>query len=589
MFDDRPNIVQNTALHVDRLGGDGLLYAAYSFQPGNGSRALSMLTFALDYWRAGLDASAFKVTNILIHVLTTLALAVFLRRLLASVQWPPRRAMAGALILAMVWALHPLQVSSVLYVVQRMQTLVTLFMVLAMWAYLCMRQAQMKGERSRQHGVLMMLFWALGLASKEDAALLPAYLLVMELAVLRFAAASPKLAWLWRKGYLLMAVAGVAAYALVVVPHYWHWTAYPGRDFSSWERLLSQGRVLVMYLGQIVWPSPSRLPFYYDDFAVSHSLWQPVTTLPAWLLVFGLLAWAWCWRTLRPLFAFGLLLFFAGHFMTSNVVNLELVFEHRNHLPLVGVLVAMADLCVAGWRRLALRPSLAVLLLAGLVFAEGGAAAWRAYTWGEPLRFALETRRLAPNSERAWLALNAAYVERSSFKVGNPWFDRAIAVCEEGGAATGSAVLFSNAVIYKTIRGDVTAEDWARLQARLPHMTMNVQNRGIALNLLSNVEKGMALDREEVVRVWEAMTERTDFTSDEYLRMAAFIYNKTEQPERAYPFMRRAVEMALPDDPAIAKLLADLEKVGMKGWAQGLNKVREKVAGQGAVIGEHPP
>src|SRR5690606_15685794 len=87
IFDDRENITQNAALYVSELGGENLLYAAYSFQPGGGTRALSMLSFALDYWRGGMDASVFKTTNLVIHGLTTLALALFLRRLLQLAQW----------------------------------------------------------------------------------------------------------------------------------------------------------------------------------------------------------------------------------------------------------------------------------------------------------------------------------------------------------------------------------------------------------------------------------------------------------------------------------------------------------------------
>ena len=292
IFDDRPNIEQNYILHVDRLDAEELAWAAYSFHAGNGARSLSMLSFALDHVRGGLDARVFKGTNIAIHALTAVVLAFFLRSLLLVAQWPPRRAAAGALALALLWALHPLQVSTVLYVVQRMQALVTLFMVLALWAYLRMRQAQVAGQSGRQHGVLTLLFWVLGFASKEDALLFPGYALALELTVLRFAAASPRLAAFWRKGYLLVVVLGLAAYALLVVPHYWSQGAYPMRDFSSHERLLTQGRVLVMYLGQMLLPLPERLPFYYDDLVVSRGWLQPATTLPAWLLLAGLLLWA---------------------------------------------------------------------------------------------------------------------------------------------------------------------------------------------------------------------------------------------------------------------------------------------------------
>src|SRR5690606_36265573 len=136
-------------------------------------------------------------------------------------------------------------------------------------------------ERSRQHGVLAGLCWALALACKEDSALLPAYTLALELTVLRFRAAQPAIARGIRRTYLAAGLLGLAVFLFIVLPRYWSWDAYGGRDFSTPERLLTQARVLAMYLGQIAWPLPSRLPFYYDDLQPSRGLLQPWTTLPS--------------------------------------------------------------------------------------------------------------------------------------------------------------------------------------------------------------------------------------------------------------------------------------------------------------------
>jgi hypothetical protein len=570
VFDDRANIEKNGALHVDRLDSEALLQAAYSFQPGNGSRALSMLSFALDYWRGGLDASVFKTTNILIHVLTALVLFFFLHRLLILLQWSRRRAGVGAVLLAGLWAVHPLQVSSVLYVVQRMQTLVTLFMVLSMWAYLGMRQAQLEGRRSRQYGVLIMLFWVLGLASKEDAALLPLYTLALELTVLGFGAASPRLTAVWRRGYLILVLVGAVVYALVVIPHHWHWGAYPGRDFSSYERLLTQGRVLVMYIGQMLSPLPSHLPFFYDNLVISRGLLQPTSTLLALLVLAVMLIWAWCWRRHRPLFAFGVLLFFAGHFVASNVLNLELAFEHRNHLPLIGIVLAVADLWLALCQRLALRWHAAASAMIIMLVVAGVGTAWRAHIWGNQLLFAAHTLRLAPTSERAWLMLGGIYADRSGYKAGSLWLDRAIDVNTIGAKCTGSAVMLSNVVIYKTIRGDVTRGDWDGLISRFPLVPMNVQNKSIVFSILENARNGMRLDEDGVIGLMEVAADRGGFNSNQYLQMAAYIHNKSQQPDRAFPFLRNAVLVSPPGDPEISDVLKQLGKAGREDWVRQL-------------------
>src|SRR5690606_9164270 len=128
----------------------------------------------------------------------------------------------------------------------------TLFLVLALWAYLRGRQAQIAGHHARTSFLLGGLAWALAMGCKEDSALLPAYTLALELTVLQFAAKHHRTTTLLRRGYLLSVLAAAAVYVLVVVPHYWQWEAYQGRDYSTPERLLTQARVLCMYIWQIV-------------------------------------------------------------------------------------------------------------------------------------------------------------------------------------------------------------------------------------------------------------------------------------------------------------------------------------------------
>lgn len=576
VFDDKPNIVDNAALHITALDVTQLQHASFSFEPGQGSRPLAMFSFALDYLRAGLNPQAFKTTNLLIHALTTLVLAHFLRLLFTLAQWPPRRATIGALIITTLWAIHPLQVSSVLYVVQRMQTLVTLFTILALWAYLRMRQAQMEGQRSRQFGIQMLLFWALGLASKEDAILLPAFTLALELTVLRFGTARATPNTTLRRSYAALALAGLAVFFLVILPHYWHWGNYPTREFSSSERLFTQGRVLALYLQQILLPLPSSMPFFYDDYPISRGWLQPPTTLASWLLIATLLAWAWLWRTRRPLFSLGIFLFFAGHVITSNVIGLELVFEHRNHFPMLGILLATADLCSMAYQRWPARPPLAISLATIALLATGCATIWRTYVWGNPLRFAQNSVVASPHSPRAWMTLGGIYYERSGGKAGNPWLDKAIEINQQGARETASAPMLSNIVIFKTIRGDVTPSDWTQFLDRLQQVPMNAQNKGIAFTTLDNVDRGISLDEKGVIEALEIVNQRTILSPEEYLRIAAYLHNETQQPGKALPYLRSAVEHSPPGSPAIAQMLVQLKEAGREDWLNELKRTEQR-------------
>lgn len=573
IFDDYANITANAAIHLKTLDADALSRVLFEKQPGGATRILPMLSFALDYWRGdGLAPVVFKTTNLAIHLLTVLALAYFAQVLLLAAGLTRARARLAALALTLAWAVHPLQVSSVLYVVQRMQTMATLFLVLALWAYLQARLAQMEGHQGRTGWMLTVLLWALAIGCKEDAALLPTYTLALELTVLRFRAADPGLARRLRRGYLASVVLGAAVFLFVVVPHYWRWDAYSGRDFSTAERLLTQGRVLCMYLWEILLPLPSHLPFFYDWVQPSRGLLHPWTTLPAILLVIALLVLAWRLRTRRPLFALGVFLFFAGHFITSNVVGLELAFEHRNHFPLIGALLAVGDLLALAAQRLRIRPEATLAVCALPLALLCGATVARAQIWNSPLSLALHSTQYAPHSARAWNALALYYYQMGGgSSPDNPYLDEAIAACNKGtDNAPYSVTCATNLVVFKTVRGTVTQVDWKHLIDRLQRVSMGAENKNSAWTMITNVRKGVGLDDEGVLDVIDTLAQRREFKSSEYAAIGYFILWNTHQPDRGYAYLARSVQTARPQDTLPEEMVSELRKQGKTEWADKL-------------------
>lgn len=573
VFDDTVNIIYNPAVQMGALDANGLHDAYFGRQPGGITRILPTLSFALDYWRGGgLDPAVFKTTNIAIHALTTFVLAFFFRGLLQTAGNTRARAGIGSLALALAWGLHPLQVSSVLYVVQRMQTMCTLFIVLALWAYLKAREAQIGNRPSRRDWLLTILLWAMAFGCKEDAILLPAYTLALELTVLQFRAANPALARALRKGYLFSTLASTAIFLLAIVPHYWSWDIIPGRDFSTWERLLTQARVLCTYLWQIVFPLPRHMPFYYDWLQPSHGLLNPWTTLPAILLVFALLATAWQLRKTRPLFALGIFLFFSGHFITSNVMNLELAFEHRNHFPLIGAVLAVGDLMALAWQRRHIRPAMAVatcVLLLGLL---GNATVVRARSWDSPFDLARTSTELAPDSSRAWNSLSQYYYELGGRNTpNNPYLDRAIDACKKGAAnAPYSSACLTNLIVFKSIKGTATKTDWNRYIDRLQRINMGPENSMAIWVLLYNGHRGVKLDDESVIKAISVITHRMQFNPAQYAAIGYFILGDTQQPDQAFPYLERAVEMSPGNDAFNNEIINNMKTDGRQEWAKRL-------------------
>lgn len=576
LFDDRPNIAQNTALHIDALSLDALYRAAYSFPDGSGMRALAEVTFALDHWRAGLNPTAFKSTNLVIHVLTCLALAGFLRLVLTMAGQPPQRAALAALVLTLVWAIHPLQVSSVLYVVQRMQTLGTLFTVLALWAWLRMRQTQICGQSGLLPALLAGLCWALALASKEDSVLLPVYTLMLELTVLQFRAAQPETTRMLRRVYWMVGILGAVAYLFVVVPHYWSTGPYGGRDFSSLERLLTQGRMLAMYLGQILWPLPGSMPFYYDGVVASRGLLSPVSTLPALLLMAGLIGVAWHLRHRQPLLSLGILLFFAGHVVTSNVVPLELAYEHRNHFPLIGAVLAVGSAVAMLFSRLRVSPHAVVVICLCALASLAAATLSRSSLWGDPQRFAETAPLLAPDSARAWLVLCGFHYERflqGDQTVPNADLDRAIAACEAGKSIPYTAALHSNVILFKTRRGDVTPDDWDAYLERLKHVVLGVESKNSVWMLVGATTMDIPLDTDALLRALKIVARRAGFSYVQYAQLGYFALETAENPDEALTYFALAVKAAPPDSPMIEKMLSDLVVQGYEPWVETLKEL----------------
>lgn len=578
VLDDIRNIVENTGLHLQSLQPSAVIEAAYSPQPGSTTRFIPMLTFALDHFRGGgLDPATFKTTSLAIHALTALALAWFLRDLLKAAGVANNRAQLAALAMALAWALHPLQVSSVLYIVQRMQTLATLFSLLALWAYLRARQTQIEGRAGREGWILAGMLWALAVGCKEDAVLLPAYLLVLELTVLRFRAADSGFGRKLQRGYLIATMLGAALFLLVVVPHYWSWNTYSGRDFSSIERLLTQGRVLCMYLWQMLVPLPSHMPFYYDWFQPSRSLSQPWTTLLAWLLLSALLGAAWHFRHRRPLFALGVLLFFAGHFVTSNVIALELAFEHRNHFPSIGIVLAVGDLLAVAATRFRIHAGYRVTTVLAILAVLASATTLRARTWSSGLALAQTSTQLVPTSVRAWNSLCVEWYDLGGGpRTDNPHLGQAISACSRAAElAPNSVASLTNVVAFRTLQGSSAKTDWEVYLQRLRRVPMNGENISSMWTMMGMVRKGIALDDDGLLAAIDIICTRAQFESSDYAAIGLFILGHTSQPDRAYQYLEHAIRIGT-DRTLSEGLIRLLRKEDRTEWANKLEALMPK-------------
>ncbi len=401
VFDDHPNL-QELSAHggvqdLDRLKR----YLDESFAGPTG-RPVSMLTFLIDARQWPADPGRLKYKNILLHILNGLLLFAWLKLALeqARLGWSRLEILWGSALTAALWLAHPLQVSTVLYVIQRMAELSTLFVFLGLLGYLAGRRL-LATEPRRGYALMslsVIVCTALATFSKENGALLPVLVLALEYTLLSRSASRP--AWKWRAVFLWLPGIAIAGYLIRTgLQDPTHVLAM--RGFTPVERLLTETRILVDYLYQWFVPHPTTLGLFRDDVQPSHSLTAPITTAYASAFILALLAAAASLRKRAPLFSAAVLFFFTGHLIESTVVPLELYFEHRNYLP-----AALLFLPVAGGlvRLHARHPQWARLATTTAVLGLLGMLAFRAEAWGDRTRLYLHWAERNPGSARAQLA-----------------------------------------------------------------------------------------------------------------------------------------------------------------------------------------
>ena len=348
VFDDFPNIVQNAALHVTGWDRHAWLAAVFSSDSGLGHRPLAMATFALNHVFTGLDPVPMKLTNIAIHAFNACLVLCLLRTLLALAvpAIEARRREWAARFAAAAWALHPINLMGVLFVVQRMESLCHAFVFAGLWLYLLGRRRQLAGEPGGgwRIGIGILCGTALGALSKESAVLLPLYAACIEAFVLGFrddrGARDRRLLAFYAIVLVLPAILGLAW----LLPGLLSPGPWAGRDFTLVERLLTEGRIVLDYLRWTLFPSLRAFGLYHDDIAISRGLLQPASTAFALAGLALLVAAAFAVRRRRPLIALGVAWFLCAQLLTATIVPLELVFEHRNYFASLGVCLAVADL-----------------------------------------------------------------------------------------------------------------------------------------------------------------------------------------------------------------------------------------------------
>jgi protein O-mannosyl-transferase len=416
-FDDEHNITDNPNIQLTDLSWEQIGRALKSDRnsPHSLYRPVACLSFALNHYFGRLDVFGYHLVNIVIHFLSSVFLFLFI---LNTLQLPSLKgryssnAYAIALLATILWAINPIQTQAVTYIVQRMASLAAMFYIVSMYFYLKARTVE--GTQPKiAFFVSSGLSFLLALGSKENAVMLPMSLFLYEAIVLQEDTRA-----FFRKNLKWFALT-LSFIALIGLLYFFSkhgnifsfLKGYENRPFTLAERLLTQPRIFVFYITLLLYPMPHRLSIAHS-FELSTSLFEPVTTFFAILLIFGLIASALAIAKKRPLFAYCILFFIVNHLIESTIFPLELIFEHRNYLPSMLFFVPVAaGLCYL-LEHFAHRKRMKYVLSAFIVFlliGLGHSTFMRNFTWKNEESLWIDASEKAPNEFRAYHNLGKFY------------------------------------------------------------------------------------------------------------------------------------------------------------------------------------
>ncbi|HID8537019.1 TPA: hypothetical protein ACXIMI_002148 [Stenotrophomonas maltophilia] len=551
LFDDQPNLVEDPDWKLDQLSWDGITQMFGSGIASAVGRPLAMLSFAVNHVFTGTDPMPLKATGLAMHLLNALLVWLLVSQLLVmrtTLQGKARSLVAW--VVAFVWMVHPLQVSSALYIVQRMEVGAATGILLSLLCYLRARGATCDGRLAWPWWLGVVLASGFGLGFKETALLLPGYSLLLEVFVLRFAAPTLAQQRLLVGAYVIGGLGCLVIFFGWVVPSALSPTAYATRDFSLSERLYSQLPALLLYLRQMLLPWPESLWFYYDNFPISHGLLHPVSTLVAALILLGLALGGWLIRMRWPLTAFGIAWFFVSHALTSNVHPLELVFEHRNYLALLGVVLALIQPLQAALKSATVEAR--TLLMAPLLAYVGAMGCIQALSWGDPTRLALTLTTRNPESPRAGYEYGRQLLALSGNDPRSPSWSMAVGEFEHAAALPDSSPLADQALIVLGARGGNPVSDpvWKRFAEKLLRRPAGPQELSAVEGVVECRVAGNCTfaDEQRLFHLLVEVVQRNPRSSRLRAIYANYAFNVMQDPDLAMRMIREAV-MLSPRDP----------------------------------------
>jgi tetratricopeptide (TPR) repeat protein len=360
---DRPEI-QDVSSALRRLWRSPL-------RPGE---ELTYITFAANYavneslGLSGFDVTGFLVVNVFVHALNACLVYVLLRALLQANDPDRRTPVVLPLALSVLFAVHPLHASSVVYLMQRRGLMAATFYLAGLLTYLRFRATRRLSFRLALLAAVILCYW-LSFKSKSMGLTLPLAILALEFCLRAADRRAVKRFLLWLAAGALLCVLGLFFFL-------WTQNLFELKGlrirplgnielWGAWPHFLTESRVFWHYWKLILVSLPQWLCIDHE-FSLSHHLWQH----GAWVAVVFhvlLIGTAFAAATKRyAIGAFGVLLFYIALIPWAILPQRELFVEYKTYLSAIGAVLVLAEL-VRRWRSTFVLPIVAMAAMALLV------------------------------------------------------------------------------------------------------------------------------------------------------------------------------------------------------------------------------
>jgi Tfp pilus assembly protein PilF len=423
LFDDVQTIVE-----AQHSNPQGLLSPLLRLVKGVPSyRPLRSASYAFDYALSGLNPIGYHLSNIAYHTLSSLAVFLIARMIFGKIR--------PALVTALLFAVHPIQTDSVTYLSGRRDVLSGLFILAGFYAFLRYR---VTGKRGYLIG--LGISFLLAIFSKESGIVLPLLCFAYDTfhrsdftqrvhgdSTIRRLLVGMRTAMYESRWVYLSFFAGTglfAFYVLFLMRGTWQRTYHGG---SLWFTLLTDARIFVHYLKQLVFPITLNADYSYNAFPVTVS-WTDQQALIAILILVGIGVGCYLALTWRPLVSLGGLWFFLALLPVAQIVpHHEMMAEHYLYIPSFGFFLSVAAIVDPYFephrsKRLAYSMAVAVLVLLSL------RTVWRNIDWKDELTLWQKTVQVAPDAARARNNLGAAYLRQGQSTKAIQHLERAVSI-----------------------------------------------------------------------------------------------------------------------------------------------------------------